>query len=153
MITEQESISFVSENKFSPLENNYEEVNKYGCNEEKNFNSHIISTSKMKTKKQPLNKSKVIVAGDSIVKHVDQKKMSRNNMVRVRSFPGAKIEDMHHYVTPLLWEEPSTLIIHSGVNNLTSEEPMITKDKLIDLKKRMEELHPNTNVILPILTL
>ena len=89
------------------------------------------------------------MAGDSIVKHVDQRKMSRNNTVKVRSFPGARTEDMHHYTTPLLWEEPSTLIIHSGTNNLASEEPMITKDKLLDLKERIEELHPNTNVIHP----
>ena len=36
VITEQESVSFVLENRFSPLENNYEEMefNKYGCNEE-----------------------------------------------------------------------------------------------------------------------
>ena len=48
VITEQESFSFVSENRFSPLENNYEEieVKKYGCNKEKNFNSHIISNSR-----------------------------------------------------------------------------------------------------------
>ena len=78
--------------------------------------------------------------------------MSRNNTVKVRSFPGARIEDMHHYTTPLLWEEPSTLI-HSGTNNLASEEPMITKDKLLDLKERIEELHLNTNVILSTLTL
>ena len=138
-----------------PPENNYEEieVNKYGCNEEKNFNSRIISNSKMKTKKQPSNKSKVIVAGDSIVKHVDHRKMSRNNTVKVRSFRGAKIEDIHHYTTPLLWEEPSTLKIHTGTNNLASEEPMITKDKLLDLKERMEELHPNTDAILSTLTL
>ena len=118
VITEQESISFVSENRFSPLENNYEEMefNKYGCNEEENVNSHkdLINDSKMKTKKQPSKKSKVTVAGDSIVKHVDQRKMSRNNTVNVRSFPGARIEDLHHYMTLLLWEEPSTLIIHSG---------------------------------------
>ena len=30
---------------------------------------------------------------------------------------------------------------------------MITKDKLLDLKERIEELHPNTNVILSTLTL
>ena len=107
----------------------------------------------MKTKKQPSKKSTVIVAGDSIVKHIDQRKMSRNNTVKVRSFPGARIEDMHQYMTPLLWEEPSTLIIHSGTNNLASEELMITKDKLLDLKERIEELHPNTNVILSTLTL
>ena len=97
VITEQESISFVSKNRFSPLENNYEEikVKKYGCNEEKNFNSLIISNSKMKTEKQPSNKSKVIVAGDSIIKHVDQRKMSRNSTVKVRSFPGAKIKYFH----------------------------------------------------------
>ena len=152
VITEQESVSFVSENRFSALEKNYEEMefNKYGCNEEENVNSckNLIHDSKMKTKKQPSKKSKVIVAGNSIVKHVDQRKMSRNNTVKVRSFPGARIEDMHHYTTPLLWEEPSTLIIHSGTNNLVSEEPIITKDKLLDLKERIEELHPNTNVIL-----
>ena len=97
-------MSFVSENRFSPLENHYEEieVNKYGFNEERNFNLRIISNSKK------------IEAGDSIVKHVDQRKMSRNNTVKVRSFPGAKIEDTHHYRTPLLWEEPSTLIILQG---------------------------------------
>ena len=109
MITEQESVSFVSENRSSPLENNYEEieVNKYGCNEEKNFNSRIISNSKIETKKQPSNQSKAIVAGDRILKYVNQRKMSRNNTVKVKSFPGGKIEDVHHYGTPLPWEEPS----------------------------------------------
>ena len=54
---------------------------------------------------------------------------------------------------PLLWEEPLTLIIHSGTNNLASEEPMIMKDKLLDSKERIKELHPNTTVILSTLTL
>ena len=67
---------------------------------------------------------------------------------------GSTTEDMHHYMTPLhwkepstliihyttplLWEEPSTLIIHSGTNDLASEELMITNDKLLDLKERIE---------------
>ena len=56
MITEQESVSLVSENRFGTLEKNYEEiqVNKYGCNEEKNFSScpDLISSSKVKSEKQ-----------------------------------------------------------------------------------------------------
>ena len=39
-------------------------------------------------------RNSVVIVGDSIIKQVDQKKMSSNKTVKVRSFPGATIEDI-----------------------------------------------------------
>ena len=78
--------------------------------------------------------------------------MSRNKLIKVRCFPGAKVEDMADYTKPLLKSQPTAIIVHAGTNNLKSEDAITVKNKLLKLKDNIEQKHPNTAVILSTLT-
>ena len=47
---------------------------------------------------QKEKKSEVYIIGDSIVKNVDGRKMSKKKNVKVRIFPGATTNDMTYFV-------------------------------------------------------
>ena len=56
-----------------------------------------------------------LIVGDSMISGVIEKKMRiKNTQVKVRSFPGAKINDFYHYLVPLLKKEPDIVIFHCG---------------------------------------
>ena len=61
--------------------------------------------------------------GDSHIQRVERDKLRNlldNAKSFVRYFSGAKMEDLHHYLTPLLLKEkPDTIVIHVGSNNKT----------------------------------
>jgi hypothetical protein len=65
------------------------------------------------------------IVGDSMLKFIDARKLrhSTNIKVAVKTFPGARTEDMMHYVKPTLNKQPSKLIIHVGTNDLSSKSP------------------------------
>ena len=44
---------------------------------------------------QPNRQKKVMIAGDSVLKHLQGHKMSRNSRVKISSFPGCTTEDKH----------------------------------------------------------
>ena len=98
-------------------------------------------------------KKLVVIASDSIVKQVGENKMLRNKSIKVRCFPGAKVEDMADYTGPLLKSQHTTIIVHAGTNNLKSEDAIMVKNKLLTLRDKIEQKHPNTAVILSTLTL
>ena len=54
----------------------------------------------------------VIVAGDSIIKDLNGRMMSRKNNVKIHCFPGSTTEDMTDFVKPLLKKNPSHFIFH-----------------------------------------
>ena len=61
----------------------------------------------------------IIIAGDSILKHLNNHKMSKdNNKVKVDTFPGCTIRDMRDHIKPILRKKPDQLIIHVGTNSL-----------------------------------
>ena len=65
---------------------------------------------------QPNRQKKVMIAGDSVFKHSQGRKMSRNSRVKVYSFPGCTTEDMHDFIKPLLRKNPNKIILHVGTN-------------------------------------
>ena len=73
--------------------------------------------------------------------------MSRSKHVTVKSFPGATVEDMKHYVYPLLKNKPEILILHVGTNNIRDDDPKTLVDKICSLKDFIEESSPETRVI------
>ena len=66
---------------------------------------------------QPNRQKKVMIAGDSVVKHLQGHKMSRNSRVKVSSFPGCTTEDMHDFIKPLLRKNPDEIILHVEANS------------------------------------
>ena len=65
---------------------------------------------------------KIFVIGDSHLKRINRRKFNnsfKNGRSFIRSFPGAKVEELQHYVTPHLeTQKPDISIIHVGGNNI-----------------------------------
>ena len=54
----------------------------------------------------------VLVVGDSMVHGLIEPKLGKKGSVKVRSFPGAIVDDMKDYIKPLLLKKPSKIILH-----------------------------------------
>ena len=53
-----------------------------------------------------------------MISGIDQQRLSvKGRIIKVRSFPGATINDMHDYVKPLLKKAPDNVILHVGTND------------------------------------
>ena len=93
----------------------------------------------------------VAIVGDSMLKHVNpaklQKSLKRN--VNVKTFPGAKVADMHHYVKPMLTYAPDYLIMHVGTNDLIKQSsPHQISMSIANLGQEINKKFPTTKLII-----
>ena len=65
-----------------------------------------------------------------------------------RTFPGAKIEDMKHYLQPTLKAKPTHLIVHVGTNDLEGKSPEETIQNILELGKAAIEQVPGLKLSL-----
>ena len=62
-----------------------------------------------------MGRSVAVVVGDSIVKKVKDLQLStKDDLYFVRSFPGAKTDDIESYIKPTLKNKPQRIIINPG---------------------------------------
>ena len=95
------------------------------------------------TQTQPNSKKKVMIARDSVLKHLQGHKKSRNSQVKVSSFPGCTTEDMHDFIKPLLRKNPDEIKLHVGTNSLRScDTPCACADEIIDLATIVNREYP-----------
>ena len=81
-------------------------------------------------------KKKKFISGDSLVKHVEGSKLSKDvdtkHKVYVRRFRSAKVKCMKYYVKPCVRENsPDHVIINVGTNKLDSERKAEIRSKSI----------------------
>lgn len=100
------------------------------------------------------SKRLVFVAGDSIIQHVHGWELSDSQThVAVKSFSGAKTEDMEDYLKPLIRKEPDELIIHIGTNNIKGNEtPRMVAEHVVNLGLQIQQNSPKTKVTVSELT-
>ena len=113
------------------------------CTTEKQIRNHRDITRK---KVVPGNRSyasathygkKVFVVGDSHLKRINRRKFDyslSNAKSYIKSFPGAKVEELEHYVIPhLQHQKPDATIIHIGGNNINYKDlDAIDENKIAD---------------------
>ena len=74
--------------------------------------------------KHPWPARTCLIVRDSILTGIDEKWLSRNNeVVKVRDFRGAIIDDLKHHLVPLLKKKPEHIILHIGTNGAVSKRP------------------------------
>ena len=66
---------------------------------------------------------------------------------KIRLFRGSTIEDMYHYITPLLQKRPKNIILHVGTNNCIKDNSDQVVEKLIKLKDYINSILPMLKVI------
>ena len=115
-------------------------------NKEKSESINNNDTDGVKTKTWP--KGTCLVTGDSMLGHIDETLMSRKFKVKVRPFPGAKTEDMFHYLVPLLEKMLDYVILHVGTNDAIDYKASDIVKKILQVKKFIKLTVPNCKVII-----
>ena len=102
------------------------------------------------------NQPSTIIVGDSIVKRLNSHSMSKStkSKVIVRSFPGARIKDMYHYMKPALQDvgKPANVILHVGTNDLKDKSPQSVADEIQDLARFIEINYQDVTVNISTMT-
>ena len=94
------------------------------------------------------NESHILIVGDSLSNNIDESRLTRKNTrVKMRAFPRATADDLHHYVKPLSSRKPSQVILHAGTNDLRSKKTEEIIDNLFRVKDVIHMNHPENKVI------
>ena len=113
----------------------------------------------------------VIIAGDSMLKFINGRKLSsqisNQSLTYVKAFPGATVEDMSDYIMPSLRRKPEEVIlimyksnnfmdviikhrfafvIHVGTNNLKSSEPREIAEGIVNLGLKIQNHSPDCKI-------
>lgn len=112
------------------------------------------STSSMGDNAAEQNKRfSTVIIGDWIISRLQGWRMSdKKNKVVVRSFAGAKVNDLYHYLVPTLETKPDRIILHIGMNDLRNEEPKEVAENVVKLCEFIEKKSPNTQILISELT-
>ena len=99
--------------------------------------------------KSKFKKKVTVIAGDSIIKHLQGWRLSdTNNHVVVKSFSVATIEDMEDYLKPVIRKEPESIVLHIGTNDLNKLSPKQAADSITNLGIQINEESPNTTIVI-----
>ena len=71
-------------------------------------------------------------------KQSSRKMSNKSNKITIRSFPGSKVEDMHDYVKPSLKQKPDNIIVHTGTNNLKTDDPTTVAEGIVSICEQIE---------------
>ena len=92
----------------------------------------------------------VIIAGDSMLKFINGRKLSsqisNQSLTYVKAFPGATVEDMSDYIMPSLRRKPEEVILHVGTNNLRFSEPREIADGIVNLGLKIQNHSPDCKI-------
>ena len=89
-----------------------------------------------------------VIVGDSIITGIDEKRLSKDLLVKVHDFRGATLADINHHVIPILKKKPDVIILHVGTNDSVSRILCEILNDLLQLKSVITKTLPNCQVIL-----
>ena len=79
-----------------------------------------------------------MIVGDSMIKHVNRRELSRNDSVKIRCHPVATTDDITDYVRPTARKKPDMIIIYTGTNNIQNKVNALEKvRKVITTTKKI----------------
>ena len=89
------------------------------------------------------------IVGDSMVNGIDEKRLSQKyGNVKVFHFLGARIENLNHYIVPVIKNKPGYLILYVGTNDATTNSSRKMVDDLLMLKTNTSKQLPNCRIVL-----
>ena len=89
------------------------------------------------------------IVGDSMINRIDEKQLSQKfGNVKVFHFSGARIEDLNHYIVPIIKSKPYYLILQVGTNDATTKSSRKIVDDLLMLRTNISKQLPNRRIVL-----
>ena len=93
-----------------------------------------------------------VIVADSMINGSCKKRLSKKHgNVKAFYFSGARIEDINHYIIPIIKKQPDYLIPHVGTNNVASLVTNASKniaDNLLMLKSNISKQLPICRIVL-----
>ena len=134
-------------------------VHQQSCNDQKQSRSthqqiHNPNKSRFNFHQQRSNireqKPNVAIVGDSMLKYINPSKLRKSTKcnIQVKTFPGAKVSDMKHYIKPTLSRTPDCLIMHIGTNDLKNSSPSEISSSISSFGQEIRKEVPNTNLVI-----
>ena len=93
----------------------------------------------------------ILLIGDSIIKNIDPRKMSRRRTVKI-CLPGKRAEQITAEVKSIPVINPSHVVIHAGTNNLPTDSEHECAKHVEDLAKCTKARFPDAKVALSAIT-
>ena len=93
-------------------------------------------------------KKEVFILGDSMIKYVNGREVSRNDSVKLRSHPGATTDDFIDYVWPTVRKKPNLIIIHSETNDIQSNVNTLQKIRKVISSVKECDTDDNIKIVL-----
>ena len=89
---------------------------------------------------QPKVKKNIVVIGNSIIKNVNGRDVSRGDSVKIRPHPGASTEDLIDHIKPAIRKNPDIVVVHTGTNDLQNNCNIVKKaKKLVSALKEVDK--------------
>ena len=110
---------FPNDRKYKLVDNNSPRVKlRENKNPNHKENHGVINSTSIK---------EIIIIGDSMIKHVNVREVSRKNSVKIRCHPDATTDDIIDYVRPAARKKPDMFLIHTGTNAIQNKVNTIQK--------------------------
>ena len=93
------------------------------------------------------SKGTTLITGSSIISGIEENRLKKYK-AKVRSFPGAKINDMYDYLKPLLKKKPSNIILQIGSNDSPYKSINEITNEISALKSFIKGTLPETKIFL-----
>ena len=87
----------------------------------------------------PWQKGAICIAGDSVVSGLQPGLLSQRRKVKVKSFSGANVRDVHDNAKSILRHKPEHIILLVGTNDALNLQQNEISDKILELKRKVEE--------------
>ena len=79
----------------------------------------------------PTEKKKIFIEGDSMIKNITGRGISRDHAMRTRPHPGATSIDMYDYIKQKLRHQSDVTILHCGTNDISNDTNTLKKLKTL----------------------
>ena len=120
-------------NKKENIREDKECHNKLNCQQKKQLLKErtVLSkeSQKSENKMHGKDQKKVFIVGDSMIKNITGTGISRENIIKMRSHPGATTIDICDYIKPELRQKPDVVIVHCGTNDIPNNINTVKKIK------------------------
>ena len=105
---------------------------------------------KEKTASQSKSHVNVAIVGDSMLKYINSGRLrkSLNQNLLIKTFPGAKVANMQHYVKPTMAHAPECLILHVGTNDLKESSSRQISTSIANLGLEIKKKLPKTKLMI-----
>ena len=73
---------------------------------------------------------------------MEEKLCGQRRLVKVRLFPGSTVDDLSHYIIPIIRKKPTNMIIHTGTKDTPSSTSREIQGNLLKLKALVNKKLP-----------